>query len=647
MAGSADVSKALTSLSFYSLDDHMKAEVLRHVQPSGFDPDKAWPVDGAALVSNRSDFQVSRDKVHEFVDDLEPVGFPYLDDEKAKVYEHELAFAYYIALADCELAILENTKSAAASLYGNIAKISEKEAYLKRIGGLIWKLRHRKDDDAHRTPLEALEQDTPRDSDSPTRYFGYLLISSYFTDIVKGLMLDDIKDVIQQPTAEINDGRLYLVWTAEMVLHICSALKKLMPYLSMAVAESILNGSSNVTGALGWILYFMRGGIEVILLIQNTVDMKGTCFEWIWPESLQISDEVRALNLTFNERWEGQWKERKFRILNDGVWGIINFICFFILTGGGALGYYGDVLNGVLFLFDFWLSYRCMAEAETEHEAQMKRYADAIAELELRIQESDDPSLIAESRFGLKHLKQAERQLSRDWAFQQKANLLDCIYSGTIVIAFAVLCALFVPGGLLMPLTTLAFALAGSAMCFTFGVIYEAVGTSFELEKIQATTEASYQDYCDYLELFKSVDSADDDKRRLLFLDMYKSLAKTEYQARLRHCQLFKMWTKILTDMLVPVLFIACFVFMPFTFGVTAFALGIALILLAKWQTKQLEPDEIDTLEDFPDEEYAAFCSAVDSHAEVAPQALLEFFKFDTDDKPDEDAKYLPVPVTS
>lgn len=609
---------ALTGLSFYALDEASQQEVLSVVAslPDDEVPEKGWPIDGRALITQRVEFTAALKQAKRFVRSLEPVGFQYFTDAEAKIYENELAFAYYIALADCQLAIYDRIP----------AKIKAKAEYLQSIGDLRHKLKHRHE---KLPPLKQLQEDTPKDKDSPTRYLGYMMIAPYLVEITKVNVLQSSKEQVAK-VAGYNNLRLYLVWTVETVANICSIMSRTLNHASTAVAECILQGVSNFTGAMGWVLYFLRGGIESGLLLQNTVDMKGSCFEWVWPDSLQISDEVRKLNLTLADRWRGQWKEKSCIVLNDAAWGIVNFVCFFILYGAGSYGYWGNILNGTLFLFDLWHMNKLLAEAQTDFEAELKRFDEAIDELKAVIKDTNNnEKLLHESNFGLKKLQRAREKLIRDWAFQQKSHYLDVAYALSIVIGFSILCAFFLPSMLLGPMTAVMMALAGSALCFTLGIVYEALGTRIQLQQIAATSEAHVDDFCQYLELYKTTDEHDDNKRRLIFLEMYHAIAEVQDQKKLRHFQLVKMWTKCLTDLLIPVLFVATFVFMPLTLGASAFALGVAIILYARWQAKHLQPDLHVQLEAFPEKAYQDFCETIDKSKDIEPQALLPIFKDD------------------
>jgi|GEM_PF-3878451 len=624
---------ALTGLSFYALDEASQQEVLSVVAslPDDEVPEKGWPIDGQALITQRVEFAAALKQAKDFVRSLEPVGFQYFSDEEAETYEKELAFAYYIALADCQLAIYDRIP----------AKIKARAEYLKSIGDLRHKLKHRHE---NLPPLKQLQEDTPKDKDSPTRYLGYMMIAPYLVEITKVNVLQSSKEQVKK-VAGYNNLRLYLVWTTEMVANICSIMSRTLKHASSAVAECILQGVSDFTGAMGWVLYFLRGGIESGLLLQNTVDMKGSCFEWMWPDSLQISDEVRKLNLTLADRWRGQWKEKSCIILNDAAWGIVNFICFFILYGAGSYGYWGNILNATLFLFDLWHMNKILAEAQTDFESDLKRFDEAIDELKAIIREADgNEKLLQESNFGLKKLQKGRKNLIRDWEFQRKSHYLDVAYASSIVIVFSILCAFFLPSMLLGPMSAVMMALAGSALCFTLGIVYEALGTGIQLEQIAATSEAHYEDYCQYLEIFKAADEGDDNKRRLIFLEMYHAIAEVREQKKLRHFQLVKMWTKCLTDMLIPVLFVATFVFMPLTLGASAFALGLAVILFARWQAKKLQPDLHIELDAFPEEAYQEFCEVLRDEKDIQPQALLPIFKDEPLTVPPEADEDLPAP---
>lgn len=574
----------ITSLSFSQLEKTLQDKVLRCAKNCGDERPDTWPVDPKSVLLNRLDLPGALARSKRFIQEVEPIAFPWLTENQATYYEEELSFAFYLALADCELAVLENR-----------ANLSSRREHLLHVGGLLAQLRNR-----DLKPAEAkVAAQLAHDADDPTRYFGLIFIAPKMTKVIKALTIDKISEQVEAP-ASLNDGRLYLVWATEMLNNICSLLHRSMRYISFFAANAILNGVSFVTGSMGWMLYFLRGGVDTAFLFE-------------------VSDEIKALGLSDEDKskcFSGKWYEKKFSILNDAVWGLVNCICFFILTGDGIFGFYGNVLNFALFGFDFALGAWALSEAQTEYEAIINDYQndiDAITENiqlrkhkiklapvmnELRKSESttgseqDQLDIILRAEWRLKALKRDKGKAEREWSYKLKKYQLDKWYSGLIIGAFAVLCAFFFPPFMAVPFTNLMFAMVGSALCFGLGIVHAGLTSQFEMLKTGEDSVSIEQDYKDYLQLFKEA-GTEEHSKRMIFLDIRRTMAKTDYQKQLLQYQRAEMACRLLTDMLVPALFLAAFVFMPMTLGVSVFVVGIMLMLLAKLYVAELAPDDV------------------------------------------------------
>lgn len=586
---------ALTGLSFYALDEASQQEVLAAASSLSSDqklPETMKSIDGRALVMNRLQHEEALKYANQFVDGLVPLGFPYLSEAKAKFYENELTLVYYLALADCKLGVYDR----------NPDKYQESAAFLHQVATTLNQLRHRHNP----------EVVVPEPQVAP----------------LKQNSLELAKDWVAHP-ASFNDGRLYLVWLAEMLTHICTLIKRALDDIKTVMADFLIDVINELTGAMGWILYFMRGGVETGLLIQNTVDMRETCLARVWPDSLQISEELSALNVPFEARWRSQWKARSGIILNDAAWGIVNFVCFFILYASGPYGYWGDVLNAALFIFDLWHTSKILREVQADFDAELARFDDAIAELRAAIKlAGDDEHKRAEALQGIEKLQKARSGLIRNWQYELKANRLEVAYAFAVVIAFAVLCAFYVPTAFSAS-GLLTMALIGSAACFLLGVVYEAWGSALKLEYNAEEQKATRQDFGKLLALFISLDTQDDDQKKLLFLEIYQVvLALQELQIQRQH-DITQMWTNGLTDLLIPVLFVVTLVLMPQTIGVPAFALGVAAVLFGKWKAGRAVEEADAMPEEFPEQAYERFCEAVSNNETAKPQQLLCFFKLD------------------
>ncbi len=651
MAVRSGEASIITSFSFSQLDDPLKEKVLACARDCGTEAAETWPVDAKAVILNRLNLPKALARSKRFINEVEPMGFPFMDDNRAKYYEEELSFAFYLALADCELAILDKTSGLAG-----------KRDALLHIGGLLAQLRNRKkaQSDLDKNPALA------HDLDNPARYFGLLFIAPKIAEAIQKVTIDSVAEMVDYP-ASLNDGRLYLVWATEMVTNICALIRRSFRYISFLTADSFLSTISFGTGAMGWLLYFLRGGVATAFL-------------------LEVSDDIKSLGLSDEEKSEcfiGKWHEKKFLILNDAVWGLVNCICFFILTGDGILGYYGNALNAVLFIFDFALSAWQLSEGQAKHEASMLSYDEDIKALTRKLVEErherakeelatgaasqELQGKIARLEWRLASLKRDKKKADREWRYSIKQFKIDAMYSGSIILAFSVFC---VPPTAVLPFTALMLALIGSIMCFGLGIVYAAFTSQVAISKNGEDSQAIETDYQDYLILFRKAGS-DDTQKRMIFLDIRRTMANTEYQKQLLQYQRADMVCRIITDMILPVLFLVSFVFMPFSFGASMFAVGVVAIIATKCYVAELAPQDVrdesipltmlskfsgfftgtkDEVrqeempllpEPFPEKEYQAFCA--DFEGGASSDALRKHFlpeSTDTETGPALDAPY-------
>ncbi|MDX2347075.1 MAG: hypothetical protein QNK11_09420 [Legionella sp.] len=350
---------------------------------------------------------------------------------------------------------------------------------------------------------------------------------------------DTIAGIVDYP-ASLNDGRLYLVWTVEMLLGIGLLLQHFRPYLVLTRFNRALSWVSCGTGIMGWSLYFARGG---------------TAAAYDVPKGLILTPEEEKAY--FDEKW----KEQKFTILNDAVWGVINFVCFFILVG-----YWGDVLNFALFFFDLTLQVFELWEKRDDHNILISEYDAAINALKLK--EPTDAITLE-----IERLERVKAKVDREGQCAITQLAYDVIYSTFLLFAFLALCCFFVYPGVLMPLTEIAIILAGGAMCFGLGIIHAAFSSALQISTTQ-----------------KNLRAFDPENNPEALRDYYNQVLV--YQRADMACTLA-------IDMALPAIFLAAFIFMPVPIGAPVFALSLVLMLAAKCYVAELAPKEMQE-EDIP-----------------------------------------------
>jgi hypothetical protein len=588
------------------------------VRPEDYQHNKATQVFHTAVYLNTS--MTSRTALTHALDEVSALGktLEYsalvsrkMSPEDIACYELKLMLALYQASAKVRLHLRMQDGKAVHS-----SKLDEAYDALKQVDVVFKQFKRERD----KTPLDELSCADP--ADTPLRYIGMRHIAPVLLKIaqdtshplpendtffnrmrarikaMQAMTLQDWADLVRGP-ASLNDGRLYLVWTDEWINQDLNVLKLRMPNIMFGVADGILAKLALLTGSMGWILYFTQVSLEGGIYVQNTCDMRDTWLKDMWPSGLQVTDEVHELQLTHDELARAQPFERKVLLWNNGVWGAVNYLCFFFLTG-----FWGDALNGALFLFDYALTYKQYEQAQKDHVQVIQDYDHAISALNARLEVLEQEQGNASPAF-LRLQKErdaliaAKKKTIRDWQYNVTQGRLDLFYSGSVVIAFAILCAFFWPSAF-TALAVLAFALLGSFMCFSLGIAYDAIGLHIEMSKEAETLQDVDARFGVELDVFEQRlstlepgDAQAKHELEFLYLMLRDTVASSDYQHELMRYHQANMWVKILTESLFPVLFITTFAFLPLTMAAAGFALGLFIMVVAKSYVDEMAPEPI------------------------------------------------------
>ncbi|MDF1683876.1 MAG: hypothetical protein P1U36_04375 [Legionellaceae bacterium] len=586
----------LESPSYYLLDQKTR-DCVKEYSVVGSSKKEEFPddvkVDLRSAILNRRSLVQALEEGKYFLKTLDPATF-YIKanahetryDVELSVVKRKLKLLNYLILMSAERA--KETR--------NLPALPEHKAYLERVGRMLAALRdaqkHAKQG-TKPTPLEGPK--TVGDKDAPLRYFGMLNFVPAVEDMIKEMTLNNVENK-HDILASYNGLRLYLVWANALAQSICNVIAQSVQQ-TLTVTQTILTDLALATGSLGFILYFTTFGISASIVLQNTL-------------SLGLTKKVRALELGWYERFQAQWDERKFLMLNNAVWGLVNFVCFFWLVGQNALGFWGNVLTGVLFIADLFLVWWQSEEAEAEHRARLKFYEQGIEDLNKHIdglmtKGPEKQMMIAKLQFEKRTLLDLQKQLDLEWRYKKQQHDLNLMYGIAVVIGFAVLCSFFFPPALIVPFTAMILTLTGAVMCFGFGVAHKALSGEIIVQKELETRRMSVNDYLGALESFKAVseklknipNTSPEHKRiqtesQLLYLSLKKAMATEFYQTQVIDYQRAQIICNVLTDIILPTLFLLAFVFMPLGIGMPIFAIGLATLFYAHWQVAEMAPED-------------------------------------------------------
>lgn len=522
-------------------------------------------------------------------------GFSYLSDAQKNALEDNLMLMYYQLSGQYELDRIERRGH----------KLVDRAEQIKECARLINLLR------LSRAKF-SLDNSLAEELAASGRYTQYLGLKLVVPALLEGIdaATSGQKKAVRDFIGFINERRLYWVWGGASVATILSLLPAYAADTS--AASSVLGWTGLIGGSLSWILYFMRAGLVWSGLIAHTFDFA-------------LTKEERALGLTFKERWQTQWKMRKYRLLNDSIWGVCNLACFFVLVGSGFLGNLGNAFTAALLLMDAVLTVYRMYEEETEHQANLLRYDNDVKALEKQIQwaksmHSEGRDSIETFQMSLQEVKRKIFKAELNWKYKKQSTAMDLLYSTCLLSAFLVLCCsvLFAP-----PLAPI-LAVAGIVLCFTFNLIYTAAGMMLSVSKSKQMKQVADDELQDQMALFVMLaqkhDSISSDvaqkeeyqrlgnQMRLLYLTLNELNAESRYQQKMISYQRIQAITTTIRDTLIPPLFIASLVFMPLGVGVPFLIISLTLAIGVYWLLSKSQPKKADVLKEFPEVSYHALC---------------------------------------
>ncbi|MCW8417240.1 hypothetical protein OQJ18_11715 [Fluoribacter dumoffii] len=436
----------------------------------------------------------------------------------------------------------------------------------------------------------------------PLKYMG-IPVGQLLAENIADLSSGTTKTIRKYMDA-LNEKRLYWVWGSSLIKTLISLVPEDKFYQKQAAGT--IKMPDPYTGNLSWILYYARFFMNLALLLRHTI--RGP---WMSQEEI---------NTPWQERFLTQWSNRKFILLNDSIWGTANLACFFWLTGKSVLGTAGDAVTLALLAFDTLISIWDFAEQSTKHTKAMQQYEEDLQRLTRQLHQLQNKGVLQEDEQKAKRqlemqistLRREKLQCEKDWQLQKASLIVNIAYAVGLMAAFFVLTMPF------MPIAAPALAtmgIVGAVLCFALTVIYNAAKGGLELYKTYKTIQDQKQDAEDKIEglikLLKNKNDLEADERKLLYLEIRKCQAETEYQKQTMIYQSVNLARNIFIQALVPAVVFASLMFVPLGIGiavlVAAVALAIASQLLVDGWFKPKEKKEWE----FDETEYNQFCTEI------------------------------------
>lgn len=510
-----------------------------------------------------------------------PVLFLYLNDTQRLAFKNDLMLALYQLTDRFQLNEHEQRRLNA------IADFSEIQHGLRLLSYL---------DDVNTIP-------EPTQAPSSSLYN---LLFGRWANFFNGKSDHVIKDL-----SDFNYVRLYWVWAGTMLRSALAMLNDWFKTINVDTQNTqyIASNYQDIWGYISWSLYYLRFLLNIAMVLKHTIPGP-----WMEDEEQALVEEIGGL-----ARFKSQFEERKFILINDFIWGIINMVCHLWCTGPSWWGYTGNVLTVLLLLGDLSLALLRRSDELAEHESTLDRFNLEIRELDDKFNDNTNDTTLKEQIF---RLKQAREAYLTQWNHKQHGTKVDIVYAAGLVSAFVVLCACFIPDGVVSSATSGIFGMTGAGLLFSLALIYSSYKGYLEVARVE---DAERKILYECQELVSSKDVWDDEMR-FRFL---QGMEEAHFQQTLADYQRHKMVRTIVVEGLVPFAMFAAFTFLPF--GIAAAAFAVAIVLAAVWHyvieaSKPDGPKQIGR-EDLKQNISNADCAVVDARIdELKPNWIGSLF---------------------
>lgn len=512
--------------------------------------------------------------------DTDKILITYMSTEQKQQLAHDLRSTYLLLLAQIEYELTHQKTENLANYYQS----------LKSCAALLDGLNPGWQNDFDKVGTCTHEYSTDKTAVS---YLGIALAKEFAEQLVSIGTTKNIKTFVKG----LNEKRLYWVWGSSFL----KTMLSLAPdtFYNVPQANALVPLPDPFTGSLSWGLYYFRFALNCFLLLKHTC-----AHPWMSAEESAVP---------WQDRFKIQWNMRKFSLLNDSIWGVANFLCFFWLTGAGFLGTVGDAVTIGLLLFDTIVSIWDFEEQKTLHEAQRAQYTQDINTIKDKIKalerEGDNQTEIQRLTWQLNSLEREEQQCIANWALEKISLYNNMIYAIGLMLAFVVMTMPFVP---FTAATALAFGVTGAVICFTLTVINNAIQSGIELYKTKNALANYEQAFDKIMQQFKN-NPQDENPQKLLFLELQRLEALCEYHQQTADLQTAHLIRSVIMEVCTPAILFASLVFFPLTIGLGIIALGLGLALLSNYLIERTHKVEqrLLTVTEFNSNEFDHFRATI------------------------------------
>lgn len=449
--------------------------------------------------------------------------------------------------------------------------------------------------------IDTLQQQSPEQNygstDRPVAFLAIVAGHSFAQQMVA--LSDSKSKTIKEFMGGVNEKRLYWVWSSSFLKTILASVPA--DFFNLNQAQQTIRYPDPYTGTMSWALYYFRFALSLGLLLKHTI-----AGPWMSKEEK---------NEPWTERFQTQWRQRKFTLLNDSIWATGNLVCFFWLVGKG-LGTWGDMLTIALLVFDLTLAVWDYEEQKTRYAQQMNDYTQAIDHLKKQItvltttqhfiKDKEAEQQRRELELQCLALERAKEQCDRAWRYQKVSLVTGIAYAVGLMLAFTLLAAPFFP---LAAGTIAALSLSGAVLCLAFSVINNAIKGGIELHKTKATIKELHKEYQIKSAAFDG--HLDEAGKKLLFLELKKLTIDSEYQEKMLTLNAMKLARSIIIETFVPAVVFVSLIFLPLGPGLGVLAAALALAIATHYVLDVLFKPKQSELKELDEQEFQDFCNGI------------------------------------
>ena len=503
-------------------------------------------------------------------------SFQYLNEHQRIALKEELENTADLIYKECLLHHAEGN----AILLGDTLLLKERVEQWHLCAKLRAQLRETPERGKNSAPEQLHQSAMSGSSDQPARYVALTVIAPLIAETMLNLTEGKNLESIQKKMTDVNFFRLNWVWGGGLDRALLDCVPEGQGHTQHA--RNIFATVSPITGYMSWILYYLRLGINLYLLTRGT--LKGS-----WMDPWRDSNDI-AMNIGVYERFQTQWEQRKFAILNDCFWATANMACFLWLVNDGVFGYtayMGNALTGVLLLMDLALTAWGYLEKETEYNQVMTQYQEDIINLQKKIIDAPNQKVL---EIHLAVLIEAQEKCRLDWEYAYKNFYHDLLYAAGLLAAFSLLCCFFFPPAAIVPATALLLGVVGAALSFVFTIVHNAMETNTKIEKLREVIVKTGEKINKLAKDLRDESDENQHERLRLAIDHLEKKLAHHHEMITHHKR--EMFQQILSEALLPTTAFVFLVFLPLSLGLPMMIPVIALLMLSGTILAQYKPED-------------------------------------------------------